>query len=63
VGFLGMLHLEIITERLRREHNLDLVITQPTIIYKVKMRDGEEKIIYNPTLFLDHGDIIEIQEP
>jgi len=63
VGFLGMLHLEIITERLRREHNLDLVITQPTIIYKVKLRSGEEKIIYNPSLFPDHGDVLEVEEP
>lgn len=63
VGFLGMLHLEIITERLRREHNLELVITQPTIIYKVKLRSGEEEVIYNPTLFPDHGDVLENQEP
>jgi GTP-binding protein LepA len=63
VGFLGMLHLEIITERLRREHNLDLVITQPTIIYKVKLRNGDEKTIYNPSLFPDHGDVLEIYEP
>lgn len=63
VGFLGMLHLEIITERLRREYNLDLVITQPTIIYKVKLRNGEEKVIYNPSLFPDHGDVAEVLEP
>ncbi len=63
VGFLGMLHLEIITERLRREHNLELIITQPTIIYKVKLKNGEEKIIYNPSIFPDHGEIMEVQEP
>ena len=63
VGFLGMLHLEIITERLRREHNLELVITQPTIIYKVKLRNGKEETIYNPSFFPDHGDVLEVQEP
>jgi len=62
-GFLGMLHLEIITERLRREYDLELIITQPTIIYKVKLRNGEEKIIYNPSLFPDHGDVLSVQEP
>ncbi len=58
-----MLHLEIITERLRREHNLDLIITQPTIIYKVKLKNGEEETIYNPSLFPDHGDLLEVEEP
>ncbi len=62
-GFLGMLHLEIVTERLRREHNIDLIITHPTIIYKVTVKGGEEKIVYNPTFFPDHGEIISIEEP
>lgn len=62
-GFLGMLHLEIITERLKREFGLELIITQPTIIYKIKLKNGTEKIIYNPTLFPDHGDIATIEEP
>ncbi len=62
-GFLGMLHLEIITERLKREFNLELVITQPTIIYEIKLKDGAEKTIYNPSLFPDHGDVIEVKEP
>ncbi len=62
-GFLGMLHLEIISERLRREYNLDLIITQPTITYKVKKKNGEELKIYNPSLFPEEGDIDWIEEP
>jgi GTP-binding protein LepA len=62
-GFLGMLHLEIVTERLRREHDIDLIITHPTIIYKVTVRGGEELTIYNPAFFPDYGEIIGIREP
>jgi GTP-binding protein LepA len=62
-GFLGMLHLEIITERLRREFNLDLVVTLPTINYLVKTKDKPEKLIYSPTLFPDHGEIEWVKEP
>lgn len=62
-GFLGMLHLEIVTERLRREFDLELVITHPTIIYKVVKKDGETETIYNPSFFPDHGDIVSISEP
>jgi GTP-binding protein LepA len=62
-GFLGMLHLEIITERLRREFNLELIITTPSIPYKVKFKDGHEEIIYNPAHFPDHGDYIDCEEP
>lgn len=62
-GFLGMLHLEIITERLRREFNLDLVVTLPTINYLVKTKGKPEKLIYSPTLFPDHGEIEWIKEP
>ncbi len=62
-GFLGMLHLEIITERLRREHDMNLIITQPTIVYKIKLKSGEEQIIYNPSLFPDHGDVSVVEEP
>ncbi|HIP33189.1 MAG TPA: hypothetical protein EYG89_00285 [Bacteroidia bacterium] len=62
-GFLGMLHLEIITERLRREHNMALIITQPTIIYKITLKSGEEQIIYNPSLFPDYGDVTSVEEP
>jgi len=62
-GFLGMLHLEIITERLRREFNIDLVVTLPTINYLVKTKDKPEKLIYSPTLFPDHGDVEWVKEP
>lgn len=62
-GFLGMLHLEIITERLRREFNLELVVTLPTINYLVKTKGKPEKIIYSPTLFPDHGEVEWIKEP
>ena len=62
-GFLGMLHLEIITERLRREFNLDLVVTLPTINYLVKTKGKPEKLIYSPTLFPDHGDVEWVKEP
>ncbi|MFH1956036.1 MAG: translation elongation factor 4, partial [Patescibacteria group bacterium] len=62
-GFLGMLHLEIITERIKREFNLNLVITSPTIKYTLKLKDGSEKNIYSPAYFPDHHNIIKIFEP
>lgn len=63
-GFLGMLHLEIITERLRREFNLELVVTSPSITYKVKYRNsGKEEMIYSPHTFPNDGELSEIMEP
>jgi len=62
-GFLGMLHMEIVTERLYREFDLNLVITSPTIIYKVVRKDGAEEMIYNPSFFPDHGDVTSVTEP
>ncbi len=62
-GFLGMLHLEIITERLRREFNLPLVITLPSITYRVKMRGGETKMIYTPSFFPEDHAVEEVWEP
>ena len=50
-GFLGMLHLEIITERLRREFKLELVVTQPSINYKVELKNGKKITVYSPGLF------------
>jgi GTP-binding protein LepA len=64
VGFLGMLHLEIITERLHREFNLDLVVTSPSITYKVKYRNsGKEEMIYSPHTFPNDGELSEVSEP
>ena len=62
-GFLGMLHLEIITERLKREFNLKLVITTPSITYEVKMRNGKREKIYSPYFFPDDGNIETVLEP
>jgi len=62
-GFLGMLHLEIITERLHREFNLELIIATPSITYEVEYLNGEKKIIYSPALFPDYGAYKSVQEP
>ncbi len=62
-GFLGMLHLEIITERLRREFDLELVVTTPSITYEVTQKNGKTEIIYSPSLFPDDGMILSVNEP
>src|SRR6187399_1328277 len=62
-GFLGLLHLEIIQERLEREFNLDLIATAPSVIYRMKLRDGSEIEIHNPVDMPDVMKILEIQEP
>lgn len=62
-GFLGMLHLEIITERLSREFDLELIITMPSITYKVLLRNGKEDIVYSPHLFPDDGVVNKVFEP
>src|SRR5262249_9042949 len=62
-GFLGLLHLEIIQERLHREFNLDLIATAPSVIYKIKLRNGQELEIHNPVDMPDPVRIEEIQEP
>ena len=62
-GFLGMLHLEIVTERLRREFNLNLVVTMPTITYTVEMKNGKKTTVYSPALFPDDHDIKQVSEP
>lgn len=62
-GLLGMLHLEIVTERLRREFNLTLIVTTPTITYEVEVKGGERKKVYSPPQFPAHGDIIKVWEP
>jgi GTP-binding protein LepA len=62
-GFLGLLHLEIIQERLEREFNLDLIATAPSVIYKIKMRDGSQIDLHNPADLPDVMKIEMIQEP
>ena len=62
-GFLGMLHLEIITERLRREFSLQLVITMPTIAYTIINKQGKRTTVYTPSRFPAFGDIAGVEEP
>jgi len=62
-GFLGMLHLEIITERLRREFSLNLVVTTPSITYNVELKNGKTITIYSPALFPDDHEVKQVFEP
>ncbi|MFL0807613.1 MAG: translation elongation factor 4 [Oceanobacter sp.] len=62
-GFLGMLHMEIIQERLEREYNLDLITTAPTVIYEVVTNKGETLSVDNPSKLPDVGSISEMHEP
>ncbi|MBI4695968.1 MAG: elongation factor 4 [Gammaproteobacteria bacterium] len=62
-GFLGMLHMEIIQERLEREYEIDLITTAPTVVYEVEMRNGETRSIDNPARLPEPNDIAEIREP
>jgi GTP-binding protein LepA len=62
-GFLGLLHLEIIQERLAREFNLDLIATAPSVIYKIKLKNGKALEIHNPVDMPDPVYIEEIEEP
>jgi GTP-binding protein LepA len=62
-GFLGMLHLEIISERLRREFNLELIVTTPSITYEVELKGGKKEMVYSPVFFPDDGFIETIHEP
>ncbi len=61
-GFLGMLHLEIIISRLRREFNLTLVVTQPTTVYEITKTNGTVENIYAPARFPDDGTVKEVRE-
>ncbi|GIX18129.1 MAG: elongation factor 4 [Rhodothalassiaceae bacterium] len=62
-GFLGMLHLEIVQERLRREFDLDLVTTSPSVVYRVHMTDGTVRELHNPADMPDPVKIAKIEEP
>lgn len=62
-GFLGLLHLEIITERLKREYALALIIATPSITYEVTFKDKSIKMIYSPSLFPEHGQVLKVREP
>ena len=62
-GFLGLLHLEIFQERLRREYNLDLIVTVPSVAYRVVKKGGEELIVRTPQRLPDPSEIETIEEP
>ena len=62
-GFLGMLHMEIIQERLEREYDLDLITTAPTVIYEVLKKNGDVVQVDNPSALPEVGDIEEMREP
>ena len=62
-GFLGLLHMEIIQERLEREYNLDLITTAPSVIYKVNLTNGETVMIDNPSNYPDPSLIASAEEP
>ncbi len=62
-GFLGLLHLEIIQERLIREYDLDLITTAPSVVYQVRLRDGSVQAIHNPADWPDANAIEAVEEP
>ena len=62
-GFLGLLHMEIVQERLEREYDMDLITTAPTVVYEVVLRDGTVEEIENPSRLPDPSKIEEIREP
>jgi len=63
VGFLGLLHMEIVQERLQREYELSIINTVPNVEYRVKMLDGQQILIENPSLMPEPGKTISIEEP
>jgi len=63
IGFLGMLHMEIVQERLEREYNLDLITTAPSVVYEIELANGEIKKIDNPSDLPDSGAYKDVREP
>ncbi|WP_392508874.1 translation elongation factor 4 [Naumannella halotolerans] len=63
IGFLGLLHMEIVRERLEREFNLDLISTAPNVVYHVTMEDGSEIVVTNPSEYPANGKVAEVREP
>lgn len=62
-GFLGLLHMEIVQERLEREFNLNLITTAPTVVYKIHLHDGEILTLENPSAMPDETKILKMEEP
>ena len=62
-GFLGLLHMDIVRERLEREYDLDLIITAPSVVYHVVSENGDVESVQNPSNMPDGGKRIRIQEP
>ncbi len=62
-GFLGMLHMEIIQERLEREYNMELITTAPTVVYEVELKNGAVINIDNPSRLPDPNELLEVREP
>jgi GTP-binding protein LepA len=62
-GFLGLLHMEIVQERLEREYDLDLITTAPSVVYEVTCKDGTDIEIHSPSQLPPLGDVAEIREP
>ncbi|PIE08199.1 MAG: elongation factor 4 [Rhodobacterales bacterium] len=62
-GFLGLLHLEVIRDRLEREYNIDLITTAPSVVYNIYMKDGEMRELHNPADMPDPSHIDRIEEP
>jgi GTP-binding protein LepA len=63
IGFLGLLHMEIVRERLEREFDLDLISTAPNVVYRLVMENGAERIVTNPSEYPNDGKIAEVYEP
>ena len=63
LGFLGLLHMDIVKERLTREFDLDLIVTAPNVVFRVQTHDGKWAVIDNPAKFPYHGEIKAIEEP